>query len=250
MTVALPGGQVVALFLVLMRSTGFVVVAPIFGHRAVPAVVKAGLAATLAVALAGHAPLAAQPLPAVVAAPVELVIGLTLGFVLSLGFQAVETVGSLIALQTGLSLGSALSPIDGSSSTPIDPFFSVLAGLAFLALGLHVALVQALDHSFAPFPLGGGMAPGFGMFAAQLAALVLELGIRVALPLALALLLAQSAVSLLARAIPQINVFMLGMPITLLVGLVVIAAAIPVLLQGAASIFSVLFRSVSSGTLP
>lgn len=250
MSVTLPGGQVVALFLVLMRSTGFVVTAPIFGHRAVPATVKAGIAVALAVLLAGHAQIASAPLAVVVAAPLELVVGLLLGAALSMGLQAIEMVGRLVALQMGLSLGAAISPLDDGSSTAIDPLFSVLAGLTFLALNLPVAMVQLLASSFGPFPLGGGMSPASGLFFAQLTGLVLELAIRVAMPLALALLFVQAAVSLLARAIPQINVFILGMPVTMLAGLIVMVAALPSLAQGAASVYSLLFRAVMTGALP
>ncbi len=250
MTLTLAGGQVAALFLVLMRTTGFVVAAPIVGHRAVPAAVKAGIAAAFAILLAGHARMAAAPLAVILAAPLELLIGLLLGFALSLGLQAVETVGRLIALQTGLSLGAAISSAEDGGATTIDPLFTVLAGLTFLALNLHVAMAQLLAQSFGPFPLGGGIAPGMGLFMAQLGALVLELAIRVAMPLALALLLVQAAVSLLARAIPQINVFILGLPVTLLAGLVVTAAALPFLVQGAAAIYALLFRAASSGALP
>jgi flagellar biosynthetic protein FliR len=249
MTFAIPAAQGTALLLVLLRTAGFVVTAPILGHRSVPMLVKAGITAVLAVNLAGHVAVAQSPLDFLIAAPLELAIGLALGFLLSLGFQAVEIIGRLIALQTGLSMGQAINPADESTATTIDPLFSVLAGLTFLAMNLHVAIVQALDHSFVPFPLGSGMAPGFIVFGAQLTALALELGTRIALPLALALLMVQVVIALLARAIPQINVFILGAPITLLAGIVLTAAAMPVLVDGAGAIFTTILRAVATGSI-
>ena len=84
---ALGGGQVASLFLVLMRTTGLVVTAPILGHRSVPAPVKAGLVAVLTVGLARSAVIAPGALPVIIAAPIELLIGLCLGTVISMGFQ-------------------------------------------------------------------------------------------------------------------------------------------------------------------
>lgn len=250
MTFTLAGGQVATLFLVMMRATGLVVTAPILGHRAVPALVKAGLAAVLTIALASTVTTAPEALPIVVAAPLELLIGALLGFLLSLGFAAIEMIGRMVSLQMGLSLGSVFSPTEEAGATPIDPLFSVLAGLTFLALNLHVATVQVLSHSFAPFPLGGGLGAGLGMFGAQLIALAIELGARIALPLALVLLLVEMAVSLLARAIPQINVFILGLPAKLFAGVIVTAMALPTLVNGAAAIYAAIFRATSSGVLP
>ncbi|HEX8941072.1 MAG TPA: flagellar biosynthetic protein FliR [Candidatus Limnocylindrales bacterium] len=248
MTTVLAGGQVAALFLVLLRCTGLVVAAPIFGHHAVPAVVKAGLAATLTVAMAGTATAAPGALPLPIAAPLELGIGLALGFMLSLGFQAVELTGRLVSLQMGLSLGAVFNPIQEEGGTAIDPFFAVLAGLLFLALGLHLAVVQVLAHSFQSFPIGGGWPADLLLAGARTTALALELGIRIALPMALVLLLTELAVAMVARAIPQINVFILGMPLKIVLGLAVLAAGMPVLLAGASEIFRFVVGAAAAPT--
>src|SRR4029079_17899719 len=105
-SIAADGGQRASIFLVLMRSTGLVVSAPILGHRSTPSIVKAGLAAVLAFTLAGHAPVAPGALPVLMAAPIELLIGLAMGTIASLGFHAIELGGRLLSLQMGLSLGA------------------------------------------------------------------------------------------------------------------------------------------------
>jgi flagellar biosynthesis protein FliR len=84
---------------------------------------------------------------------------------------------------------------------------------------------------------------------AQTIALAMELGVRVAMPIALVLLLVELSVGLLARAIPQINVFILGMPIKMLVGFAVLAAAMPALISGAATIYHFVFGAASGGTV-
>ena len=248
MTVALEGGQLAGLFLVLMRCSGLVVAAPIFGYRGVPMMVKAGLAAALTVGLASSARIAPDALPLVLAAPLELAVGLSIGFILSLGFHAVEMVGRLLSLQMGFSLSAVFSPTTNEGGSTLDPFFSVLAGVLFLALGLHVATIQTLAHSFQTFPIGGAWGTDLWLLGMQLTGLTLELGTRIALPLALVLLLAELAVALLARAIPQINVFILGLPVKVLVGIGATALALPSLADGAAAVFRSLFQSVATGT--
>lgn len=234
--VGLSGGEVAAFLLVLLRCTGFVVAAPLLGHRAIPGQVKAGLAAVLAVGVARTAAVAPSPVPLWLAAPLELIVGLGLGFIVGLGFHAVDSVGRLVALQLGFSLAPVLDPVRGDTGSAIDPLFAILAGLLFYALDLHLAMLVALANSVVQLPLGGGWPGGLGQYAAGLAAVALELGGRIALPVALVLLLAEVAVALVARAIPQVNVFFLGLPVKLLAGLAILAAALPQLASSAAAV--------------
>ena len=249
MTATISGGQASLLFLVMLRCTGLVFTAPIFGHHSIPTLVKFGLAAALAVALDKSAGASAGALPLLLAAPIELIIGVSLGYILSLGFQGVELAGRVISIQLGLSLAAVFSPTEEEASTAIDPFFSVMAGLVFLAMNLHLAVVQALAHSFVVYPIGGGWPADLAMTGAQTIALVLELGVRVALPIALVLLLVELSVALLARAIPQINVFILGLPLKMLVGIAVLMVAMPTLINGTESIFRFVFQAASGGSL-
>jgi flagellar biosynthetic protein FliR len=220
------------LLLVLLRCTGFVVAAPLTGQRRLPAPVVAGLAAVLTVTFAPRVTVAASPVALWLAAPLELVVGLALGTIVGLGIRAVETVGHLLSLQLGLSLGAVFDPLHGEPATSLDPLVDLLAGLVFLALNLHLAAIAALADSFVRLPLGGGWPTDLALYTATLAGLSVELGARVALPLALVLLLVELAVSLVARAIPQVNVFFLGLPLKILVGLVVLAAGLPTVVSG------------------
>jgi len=249
MTFTISGGQTSMLFLVMLRCTGLVFTAPIFGHHSIPTLVKFGLAAAFAVALAKTAGTTAGTMPLIMAAPIELIIGLSLGFLLSMGFQAVEVVGRVISIQLGLSLAAIFSPTQEEASTAIDPFFSVLAGLVFLAMNLHLAIVQALAHSFIAYPAGGGWPTDLALTGAQTISLALEMGVRVALPIALVLLLVELSVALLARAIPQINVFMMGLPLKMLVGIAVLAMAVPSLVNGAESIYRFVFNAATGGAV-
>jgi flagellar biosynthetic protein FliR len=249
MTYTLAGGQITMLFLVMLRCTGLVFTAPIFGHHSIPVLVKFGFSAALTVALCKTAAVGAGTMPVILAAPIEILIGASLGFILSMGFQAVEIAGRVISIQLGLSLASVFSPTEEEAATAIDPFFSVLAGLTVLAMGLHLAIVQALAHSFAVYPVGGGWPADLAMSGAQTISLALELGVRVALPIALVLLLVELSVALVARAIPQINVFILGLPLKMLVGIAVLAVAMPSLVAGTESIFRFVFNAATGGAV-
>lgn len=248
-TLALGGGEVATVFLVLMRCSGVVIATPLFGHRAVPVPLKAALAALLTIAVSRDALAAPGAMPVLLAAPIELVIGLCMGFIVSLGFHAVELGSRLLAIQMGLSLGSVLDPVQLEPGTALDPFYAIVAAVIFLALNLHLAVVQALDHSFVSLPIGGGWPSDLFILAGRLTGLTLELGVRAAMPLALVLLLAELGVALVSRAIPQINVFFLGLPLKILVGIGLAGVALPGVAVSAERIFSFVFTSLNSGTV-
>jgi flagellar biosynthetic protein FliR len=241
-SMTLDGGHTASLFLVFLRCSGFVVTAPILGHRAVPSTVKAGLIAVLAITLGRGAAVAAGAAPVLLAAPVEVLIGVAMGFTLALGFSAVDSAARLLSIQMGLSLGAVFDPVGGEASTPFDPLFAVMAGLLFLALNLHLAIIGILNDSFTTLPIGGGWPVGLFGTVGRLAGLALELSARVAMPLALVLLLTELAVALVSRAIPQINVFFLGLPLKILLGIALVALALPNLLDGFAAVFRYLIE--------
>jgi flagellar biosynthesis protein FliR len=251
MSYELAGSQAATMFLVLMRCAGFVITAPLLGHRGVPMPIKAGLAVALTVALAARAGSTPGAAPVLLAVPIELGIGVALGFILSLGFHAVEMTGRLISLQTGLSLEAVLSPTGGNEgATALDPLFALLAGLLFLALDVHLAMVGVIARSFEAFPLGAGWPGSVWLAAVQLSTLLLEIGVRIALPLALVLLLAELAMALVARAIPQLNVFVLSLPLKLTLGIVLLIASLPALAAGTGNAYGTIVSALDGGMVP
>ena len=159
MTVQLSGGQAALLFLVMMRCTGLVFAAPLFGHHAIPTLVKFGLAACLTIALANPAGATAGTLPLLIAAPIELVIGLSLGFILSLASRPWSWPGGSSRSSSAFRWPRCSAPRRTTRATAIDPFFSVLAGLLFLAMGLHLAIVQVAGQLVHGYPVGSAAGP-------------------------------------------------------------------------------------------
>lgn len=251
---SLGSGEVASIFLVLLRCTGFVMTAPILGHRTVPRPVKAGLGMLLAITLAGRAAVADGAAPVMLAAPVELLIGLALGYAMALGFAAIETASRLLSIQMGFSLGAVFDPVGGEASTALSPLFMIMSGLLFLGMNLHLVAIGILADSFTLLPIGGGWPAGLLQATVNLVTLSLGLAARVAMPIALVLLLTELSVALISRAIPQINVFFLGLPLMILVGVGLIALSLPALLDGTARIFRFLIDGASAaltaGVLP
>jgi len=218
--------------LVLARVAGLLLGAPILGHLLVPVRVRAALALVLALALA-------PVVPAVAAAPATLAglagalaaesaLGVLLGLVAEFVFAGVALGGEMAGLQMGFGLDGLIDPQARAEVTVVAQWQQLLALLVFLALDVHHLLLRALLASFASAPPG---ALALGALevrgAVALAGELFALGVRVAAPVMIALLLTNTALGVLARTIPQLNAFVVGFPLTLGVGLVVLGAALP-----------------------
>jgi flagellar biosynthesis protein FliR len=146
-------------------------------------------------------------------------------------------------------VSQVLNPLSGEHEDALGPLFTILAVTLFLVAGLHLALIGALASSMAAFPLGGGLPPTLGEIGVSAITLAIELGVRVALPLAVVLLLTELAVGLLARAITTINVFLLGLPLKIMVGLIGLLLAIPYIGRGAMEAFTAIFQLATGASV-
>ncbi len=159
---------------------------------------------------------------------VQLLIGLSMGFVLRLVFSALTIAGENIAVTMGLGFAQITDPVNGVTVPVISQFLIITATLIFLALDGHLALFNMLFDSFTYIPVAYSfdyqaviwdvLAWGANMFSGAL---------MVAIPAITALLIANSALALMTRAAPQLNVFSVGFPITIMLGLAVIALTLP-----------------------
>jgi flagellar biosynthetic protein FliR len=218
--------------LVLARLSGLALAAPIFGHVLVPMRVRAGFVGVLALALAPTvgtppvAPASAWGLAGLVA--VEAAVGALIGFVAQLVFAGIQLGGQVAGLQVGFGIASLIDPSSQATSTVVAQWEQLAALLLFLVLDVHHVLLRALIDSFRMAPIGqaaisgdvlrGIVAEASGVFA---------VGVRIAAPVLIVLLLVNGALGVLARTIPQLNVFAVGFPVNVGVGLVVLGASLP-----------------------
>ena len=221
--------------LVLARVAGLLVAAPLFGHLMVPKRVRAGLAAMIALALvpavAGMGP--APTPPASVwdlggMLTVETAIGVLLGSVAQFLFAGVQLGGQLAGMQMGFGLSNLIDPQSHAQLTIVAQWQQLMAFLIFLVLDIHHLLIAALLASFHTVPVGGLLISAAGLRGTVvLAGEIFAIGVRIAAPVMVALLLANAALGVLARTIPQLNVFVVGFPVNVGVGLLMLGASLP-----------------------
>ncbi|MBL8307339.1 MAG: flagellar biosynthetic protein FliR [Rubrivivax sp.] len=219
-----------------LRALALFQALPVLGTRQVPARVRIGLAAFIAYAAQASLPATpAVPLdsPAAVMLVVQqLIIGLSLGFAVRLVFAAVEFAGELIGLQMGLNFAGFFDPLSATTGTATSRFFGTLVAWLFVVMGGHLLVIAALVQSFQAFPAG----PEPFAFLAQVqpqrwGAEIFATGLWIALPLLTMLVFVNLVLGTVSRVAPQINIFAIGFPVTLGVGLLGLLLTLPMMQQ-------------------
>jgi flagellar biosynthetic protein FliR len=204
--------------LVSIRILGALTAAPIFGHNAIPARVRAAFSIVLTVAIApsvdSHINLLEMSTLAVTFAVIrEAAIGFALGFVMKLIFAMFGILGQFISIQGGLGAARVIDPSSGANTVVMGSLLQGIGYLVFLAIDGHHAVVRAIADSFRLMPLAGSGIVVEGLLAgARLGSSVFELAVRLAAPVTIAMLVANCSVGLLGRSIPQLNLMTLQLP--------------------------------------
>jgi flagellar biosynthesis protein FliR len=202
-------------------------VLPMLGGRSMPARVR--LITTIALAAALSSLLPAPPAAAVDAATVltvlrEFALGIAIGLMLRLAFEAGMFAGELVSQGMGLSFATMADPLSGAASPVVSTWFYLSFGLIFFALDAHLALVQLLFDSYRALPVGAPL-DDVDAFVAAVPAFFgtcLRAGLLLALPVMVALLAVNLAFGVLARAASALNPIAIGLPVALLVGLLLL----------------------------
>ena len=230
-------------FLVLVRTTAFFVTAPFFGIRGVPPLLKAGLGLLVAVLVfpvlpPGQSTFAGTGTYAL-AVINESLAGLALGYLATLIFSAIQVAGQLLDIHMGLAMASLFDPQNAATTTIMGQFFAIMGLLLFFQMDGHHTLLLALQESFHLLPLGGVRLDGnIVLMVVKLFAGMFSLGLRIAAPVIVVLLIADLGLSLVARTVPQLNVFILGFPLKVGLGLIVLIAILPLLVTVFQNLFT------------
>lgn len=225
---------IAALLWPLSRILGLIAASPLLGNAAVPASVKISLGVMLAMIIAPTVPAlpATDPmsLPGLLILTQEMLVGLAMGFTIRIVFAAIEMVGEISSLTMGLGFASFFDPQTRGRSSAISQFLVMVSTLLFLSVNAHLVLLAALAESFISLPISAQPihSGGFQQLAAW-GAEIFRSGVQIALPIVAALLLTNVALGILTRAAPQLNIFGIGFPVTLGVGLLVLAMVLPYL---------------------
>jgi flagellar biosynthesis protein FliR len=219
-----------------LRIGACLMVAPVFGAGVVPPRARLVLAGALTLMVA---PLLQQPdVPMFSGAGLivtlqQMLVGVAIGFVLQIVFDALAMGGQLLANTMGLSFAFNVDPLRGTGAPVVGQFYTLIATLTFLALNGHLAVVQALVDGFNTLPISqDGLAPE-GFWQVALWGVQLFRGaLMVALPGVTALLIVNLAFGVVSRSAPSLNLFAIGFPVTLVGGLLVILAGLPAMQSG------------------
>jgi flagellar biosynthetic protein FliR len=226
--------EVIYFMLVLSRVAGIFAALPVFGGRRLPVRIKAVTVLmvtlvcfpTLSVAIP-QMPADAFSLGLLIFS--EVMIGLTLAFITQIIFAAVEFSGQIIGMQMGLTISSILDPSQGTQTQIMSVVQTLFATLLFLSLNIHHLFIRAIMDSFRVIPLGGWHLNGELInFLVMRTADIFIIGIRLAAPVMVALLLTTVALGIMARAFPQMNVFMISMPLNIGLGLVILGMTLTI----------------------
>ncbi len=210
--------------------------APVFSMRVIPVRTRIGLA--FLVAVCAQAVLPEQPVislnsrEAAGAVVQQVGIGLAMGFAVRLVFAAVELAGEIIGLQMGLNFASFFDPASNAQVSAVARFFGNISMLLFVVINGHLMVLMAVVKSFDSFPVGGNFLQAIGqMRLHELGASQFSSALWIALPMIALLLFVNLTLGIISRVAPQMNIYAVGFPVTLTVGMLGITATLPMLEQ-------------------
>lgn len=235
-----------ALPLVGLRCLGTFAVAPLFGSRFVPAQLRVALgllcgALLVPLALGAAGPLGrlaagsawnplASPVEYALRCAGEMLLGLGVGYLALLFLAAVQVAGQVMDMELGFAMVNVLDPQFGFQLPLLGSFLNLLGVLVFLALDGHLLLLRAMRDSVLLLPPGGvGLAAGAGELLVRAFAAVFVTALKLAAPIVAALFLVSVALGIVARTVPQMNVFVVGLPLRIAVGIAVLLLSLPYL---------------------
>ena len=213
-----------------MRVIGLVLIAPVLGAVFAPARVRVLIAVVLSVAMLPavqsipeYSPLSALGILTVLQ---EIVLGLAIGFALTLAVEAAVFAGQVISTGMGLSFATVVDPQMGNIPL-LGRLYVIVATLLLLAMDAHLALIDIVAQSYALIPIGsGGIDAGAARYLVDFAQVLFTGAMQLALPSVVAILMVNIAFGVISRAAPTLNLFAVGFPISMLMGFVVLTFAV------------------------
>lgn len=211
-------------------------VAPVFSSRSVPMRTKVAMAFLIALAAQASLPhstvISVNDPDAAGVAVQQVVVGMSIGFAVRLIFSCMELAGEVIGFQMGLNFAAFFDPAMGAQSSAMGRFFGQISLLLFVATNAHLLVIGALMRSFEAFPVGQPLMGTLAhMHLHQFGSEIFASALWISLPVVGMLLFTNMALGIVSRVAPQMNIFAVGFPITLVVGMLGVALTLPMLDQ-------------------
>lgn len=235
-------GDVQRFILIFTRVVAVLWLIPLFSSKVVSGPFKAGLSLLIAYLLYDSTGIdrsfSNDPFLLLLLIFKEAFIGLAIGFFVQMLFMAMNVAGEIIAIQSSFSFARFMDPTTMMNVTVIEQFKNLLAMMIFLAIDAHHILVQAMVASFKAVPMGAlTIQPPLYQYLITTSGRVLALGFKIGAPVIVTLFLVELALGLLSRMIPQVNIFVEGIPIKILVTFMMLSLSLGVIVPGVVSMF-------------
>lgn len=227
--------EVHAFILAFIRVCGIIIAIPVLGNRTVPLRVKGGLAIVVTLLVTPFVP--ARPLPTemlslILAMAGEVCIGLTIGLVVRFVFEAMQLAGQIIGFQMGFAIVNVVDPISSAQVSIIAQFVYLIAVLVFFAVNGHHLFLYAIAESFRIIPtldfhMSGALANAVVTYSKE----IFVIAIKIGAPVMAMLVLTSVGLGMVARTVPQINIFIVGFPLKIGIGLVGLGLTLPLIVR-------------------
>ncbi|MED4582069.1 flagellar biosynthetic protein FliR [Brevibacillus choshinensis] len=238
--------------LVFVRMSAFIVAAPFFSIKGVPNQFKIAFAFIMALISFQYIPIQAQitmDLTFILHVCKEALVGLILGYICELMFVAVQVAGGLMDMQMGLAMANVIDPRTGAYVPITGNFKNILAILYFFSINGHHMLIRGVIKSYEAIPVEAVWA-AFGseqvmMTAVKVFQNMFLSAFMMAAPIVVALFLVDLSLGIIAKSVPQFNIFVVGLPIKLLAGFLLLIVVMPAFLLTLNGLFESMFRALA-----
>ncbi|NLK51765.1 MAG: flagellar type III secretion system protein FliR [Syntrophomonadaceae bacterium] len=239
------------LFLVVLaRVSGVFQIAPIFAGERTPIYIRTGLAAIFSILIAMVLPVSLDPipqqlLPFILGMAGEFILGFAIGFIIYLVFVAVQVAGQFIDMQMGFGIVNVLDPQSGIQMPLVGNFLYIIALLVFLSVNGHHLILTALVKSYDFIPvMGFTYESGLTEIIIILFCGMFLTAMKIAVPVVITLVVTDIALGLVARTVPQMNVFIVGLPMKIMVGIFSLITIMSIYVWVMTTLFSQVFDNV------
>lgn len=229
----IPLKEIEIFILILARTSALIFLFPIFGSQSIPLPAKVGLCFFIAVLIfplmdGTLGPIPKQVIPFLMMLSKEVLVGLILGFVATTLFAGIQVAGQLAGMQMGFGIVNAIDPQTQQNMSVIAHFQTLVATMIFLTLDGHLFFLSGIKKSFEVIPIFGlSLSPSLFDEIMLIGAGIFVAGIKIGAPVIAALLLTSVALGIMAKVFPQMNVFFVGMPLKIGLGIIVIVLSLP-----------------------
>lgn len=239
----------------LARILAFIASAPLWSTAGVPRRTRLILGIAITIAIAPVLPempkVDAGSLAGLTTLGQQILIGVAMGFTARIIFSAIDLAGEFISMQMGLGFATSYDPLSSSQTPVISEFIGLISLLLFLSLDGHLLYVATLAQSFTAIPISSNsLGAGSWLNLAELGSKIFSAGLLLSLPIIVALMITNIALAVLTRAAPQLNIFSLGFPLTLLGGFFGLAISMTYLATPLQNLYQLAFEAMLGFVVP